>query len=86
MQTNEEKSRRKGHPGYPRMTKYHRSLKKRSCVPLKSNADIEALSPIHCETLSYTTVVPFLITIKLYKYSVVSYGQVNSTLYMIKGY
>ena len=37
-------------------------------------------------TLTYTTVVPFLIIIKLYKYSVVSHGQVNSTLYMIKGY
>ena len=37
-------------------------------------------------TLTHTTVVPFLIIIKLYKYSVVSHGQMNSTLYMIKRY
>ena len=37
-------------------------------------------------TLTPTSVVPFRIIIKLYKYSVVSHGQVNSTLYMIKGY
>ena len=34
-------------------------------------------------TLTPTTVVPFRIIVKLYKYSVVSHGQVKSTLYMI---
>ena len=42
--------------------------------------------PIQFETLTYTTVVPSLVIIKLHKYSEVSHGQVNSTLYMIKGY
>ena len=34
-------------------------------------------------TLTPTTVVPFRIIVKLYKYSVVSHGQVKSALYMI---
>ena len=34
-------------------------------------------------TLTPTTVVPFRIIVKLYKYSVVSHDQVKSTLYMI---
>ena len=34
-------------------------------------------------TLTPTTVVPFRIIVKLYKYSVVSHGRVKSTLYMI---